>query len=472
MTRRTIDFGELRSLLNEPPSEWAWQQLCALVFPWELEACAEQWLPYAEDMLDRGWPDALRVWPQRWMANRQPSAAQLVRAVQLTDPSRGLLTQLHAALALHRPPISALAFEPRRNGDELKVLSGLLEAMPTLDALELHLMSLWEPERWRGLVDAPVMGQLERLELLGCQLPIEGLRALLARCGRLRALRLVSNHYVWGAALVEGLATHDAPRRLEQLAVNEMESAQLVALSALPWERLERLELLGSIYDETLAQVLAAPGLGRVQTLRVDCISLWTGVGLGEAFEGADEGLRVRELRLGSGADDAQLARALRSPALSQLERLWMSHAPGAATLEALTSVHGERLRGLHIADSYHPLGEPLRGEQMELFLSARWSALEVLEVRNAGLNDAALGLLARAELPALRALHIDQDRRASLPEGEQPLDQGIAPLAESSWFPRLQTLGRSDDLNNRGVLGRLTHHPRADRRLRRHVAR
>jgi hypothetical protein len=470
MTRRTIDFGELRSLLNEPPSEWAWQQLCALVFPWELEACAEQWLPYAEDMLDRGWPDALRVWPQRWMANRQPSAAQLVRALRLTSPTRAQTAQVYAALTRHAPPITTLALKPRLNGDEASLVTGLLEAMPTLDALELTGFGLLQPARWRLLTETPTMERLERLELSGTAQHVDGVTALLARGARLRALRIEAAPHGWDAGLAQTIVAHDAHRRIESLRLSGLSVETLGELAALPWERLRRLDLrVDLLGDDALLSLLAA--LRGVETLALGHI--WPGLRLGEAFEAADEGLRVRELRLDHNGqlDDAQLARALRSPALSQLERLWLNQAPGDAALEALASVHGERLRGLHIHRP-HQTAPTLRGARMELLLSAPWSALEVLELCHMGLDDAALEQMSRAELPALRALHIGQHPRPSWPDEAPISTRGQERLAEAPWFPRLHTLGLGDNINAHGILSGLSRHPRADKRLRRHVAR
>lgn len=61
-------FGELRSLLQQPPSEATWLELCELIERAWLDhpdECVDAMLPYATQALER-WPDALRKMPGNW----------------------------------------------------------------------------------------------------------------------------------------------------------------------------------------------------------------------------------------------------------------------------------------------------------------------------------------------------------------------------------------------------------------------
>ena len=100
-------FGELRSLLQRPPSEANWLELCELLerawldHPEELEHTL---LPYTAQALSR-WPDALRKMPGNWQhyltsQNTYPPSL-LLRTIRLRPmdlaPWRRLLSWLDTA---------------------------------------------------------------------------------------------------------------------------------------------------------------------------------------------------------------------------------------------------------------------------------------------------------------------------------------------------------------------------------------
>jgi hypothetical protein len=100
-------FGELRSLLQRPPSEATWLELCELLERAWLdhpEAVENTLLPYAAQALSR-WPDALRKMPGNWQhylttkSSYPPSL--LLRTVRLRPmdqaPWRRLLSWLDTA---------------------------------------------------------------------------------------------------------------------------------------------------------------------------------------------------------------------------------------------------------------------------------------------------------------------------------------------------------------------------------------
>lgn len=59
-------FGDIRSLLQEPPSSQGWEMLCALFERAPESMAREQLLPYVRAHLERHWPQELRVWNKSW----------------------------------------------------------------------------------------------------------------------------------------------------------------------------------------------------------------------------------------------------------------------------------------------------------------------------------------------------------------------------------------------------------------------
>ena len=150
MTAQPFDFGELRSLLQQPPSAQVWEALCALVFPAKWEKTADQWLPYAQDQLDRRWPDDLRVMPLKWaQRKRPPSALQLVRHL-------------------------SLSYETHRQRDML--LDMFEVARPHITHLSLHSGAAWDARAARALWRA-LEGSLRGVAIH--QLPLDGPMAAL-----------------------------------------------------------------------------------------------------------------------------------------------------------------------------------------------------------------------------------------------------------------------------------------------------
>lgn len=59
-------FGDIRSLLQEPPSAQGWDKLCALFERAPESVAREQLLPYVRAHLERHWPHELRSWNKSW----------------------------------------------------------------------------------------------------------------------------------------------------------------------------------------------------------------------------------------------------------------------------------------------------------------------------------------------------------------------------------------------------------------------
>ncbi len=78
------EFGEIRSLLHQPPSEEAWGKLCRLIDRWDEGDLHTQIIPYVLSNLRR-WPAHLRLAQPAWLdlelAGAKPPQWQLVRAI-------------------------------------------------------------------------------------------------------------------------------------------------------------------------------------------------------------------------------------------------------------------------------------------------------------------------------------------------------------------------------------------------------
>ena len=108
MTHWHTQFGELRSILHEPPSASAWNRLCAIleVHAQHPERMSQRVLPYALQGLKR-WPDALRVCPRRWLEDRAYTwvLVSLTRCVHL---ARAGMDDQGLRRVLSKPPISSV----------------------------------------------------------------------------------------------------------------------------------------------------------------------------------------------------------------------------------------------------------------------------------------------------------------------------------------------------------------------------
>ena len=428
-----MDFGELRSLLNQPPSELGWRRVC-----WFLERAwtthrpeaTRSWLPYAESHLE-SWPDALRRCPTRW-------ARHLIVEPDF-EPGR-LVRQLRV-MGLR--------------GDQAR-LGRLLESpcWPGLTALEAPRQRLDDGALGRLLERAPP--GLVRLDLSENELTCDGVEALLSSPvgPQLRALDL-SNTRV-GISLSLASLRHHAPP-LEALALRDCAAPpdELARLpEALP--ALARLEVHGNglhnhlcllcerapcdqlrhlgLGDNDLSQRdLRALGrselLGQLRSLDLSDNALWL-VDVRELFEGPHFGqLESLDLHLNH-LQEGDLRELLPQARLRRLRRLnlavnWL----GPASARALARAEGlERLEALDL--SSNNLGA--LGAQ-ELARAPRVPGLVELGLGYNELGPEGARALARGELAA-------QLRRLRLPHNKLR-DQGVAELFGIRSRLRLQIL-------------------------------
>ncbi len=116
-----VSFGDLRSLAQRPPSKPVWATLCAMIEAWpdpdERDALAS---PYVLDLLDRTWPDGLRVVPGRWVYERASSRPHYLhwgRTLELTARDLRLVGSGHVVWPTHDFPWRAITRVRLQMGD-------------------------------------------------------------------------------------------------------------------------------------------------------------------------------------------------------------------------------------------------------------------------------------------------------------------------------------------------------------------
>ncbi len=153
-------FGELRSVLQRPPSEASWVALGENIERWPEDDLVGHVLTYAEDHL-RGWPDALRIAPTRW--HGRGARMSLCRRVKIRvhDDGYTLREQLQTwdlsaitELDLSGSPLGDWAVFQLIKTPGLNALRWL-----DLDLMDIGAAGLSELSRW------PTTAQLHHLSL-------------------------------------------------------------------------------------------------------------------------------------------------------------------------------------------------------------------------------------------------------------------------------------------------------------------
>lgn len=184
-------FGDLRSLISQPPSPLGFARVCkalSQLWPRYAERVCAELLPYLEPQLER-WPSSLRAHPLFWLelwlnpSDGQPfEPARILRVLRLEQQRLGaaVVQQLAQHQAWHR--LEVLALDGNLLGaDEILTLAGCPFA-------QLRVLSLSQNELHdRGveaLIEAPWLDQLHELFLWRID---AGAPALGALCQRLAA---------------------------------------------------------------------------------------------------------------------------------------------------------------------------------------------------------------------------------------------------------------------------------------------
>jgi hypothetical protein len=395
---QNIDFGELRSLLQQAPSAARWEQLCALVSQPTWAVQAEQWVSYAESTLDQRWPDALRTWPAAWWErDQQPAAFRLVRELSLSDVNQEIHPIIHI-LATLRPPLSSLTLSagPSLDARQARRLSDALGG--TLR--RLHISDHGGPKLLGGVRS----GELKGVEQLRISQPCpgsKGLRDVLSgeHLPALRKLHLEGIHSSDLPTLREALQTGHLPELLEELGIRA--GLDLTVLSERRWDKLTSLTLHGGeLTARDLGVVLSKmPALNSLKLVNVPdgAPKLW----LKHAPQ--LDALHLHSMRI---VRPLLLPNPLKSmfrhPALAKLRVLALAHDQlSRGELAELVRCSSDKLEQLELShlSTNTDLWSPLVG--------TRWPALRSLRLHAARTPSQLCAALASMELPALTTLDL-----------------------------------------------------------------
>jgi sulfur transfer complex TusBCD TusB component (DsrH family) len=438
MRHKEPDFGELRSLLQQPPSEAVWRRLCAMTYPGCYAQSTERWLPYVEDLLDRSWPDALRVWDQRYLSTLNAPAAQLARAATIHSPTRKQLRgQIIPALLRQRPGLTALHMSVLRLDDAL--MRELLAALPA--SLRHLTLSQIEAATWAPLAAWDTLPHLETLRLGSVTLDTAPRRAILtALRARTLALHETRKIMLSQEGIIETLRESALPETLRALSLGNMlmSDVDARALGQLPWQQLERLELRDMEWTHiALHTLLEQPTMANLHTLALRYNT--RDHGLVDALQRATPALRLRVLSLWCREQlpGFELARAMQTPAVRGIEELELSYLGAPESLGVLIGEgHNLTLRRLLVRYSHGAASTVCA-----MLQKAPWPALEEVELNLVGMDDASLTRLLDADLPALRALRLENPRGVARTSDYHPAAALLLRLPAARWFPQLDTL-------------------------------
>jgi hypothetical protein len=209
-------FGDLRSLMQEAPSESVWTRLVALLDAWPRETLESEALPYVCEHLRR-WPEELeRRVPDSWESEAfgtGSSPCMLACATLWLQFDQVEERQMERLLRCpHTRNLRMINLEMVGCGVSPENMSLLAHSL-NLDALKTLSLEMALEHGERGMEALSILASarglpgLRRLSLMATDLPAEALRVL--RSGglleRLTELELAYNNFEGGAAHLDGM---------------------------------------------------------------------------------------------------------------------------------------------------------------------------------------------------------------------------------------------------------------------------
>lgn len=357
-----VEFGDVRSLFQLPPSPQTWAQLCAWVERSEGDELEHVVLPYMQQQLNR-WPARMRTAPHSWLERmmqdskvRQPQMA-LVSTLDMRGfaPSKASWRDERAEdlswvlrrselesirhilmnrVAPHNAELTAMVSNPALRGLESIDLGecppGESDARALLEADEMARLEevSWSASKLDDLfakrLSASALGaRIKRLDISQNALTHEGLAALMGAGRMARLVSLTASKNEVNGELLGKLLAGDAAPALRELTLAQLALGGALAgvLPAALAARLERLDLWRTGLVERDVKVLCGLPLGALRALELSKNAV--GDGGAEALASCAALRELEELAL----FDAQLgdagALALVKAAGTTLPKLW-----------------------------------------------------------------------------------------------------------------------------------------------------
>lgn len=238
-------FGELRSIVQLPPSAQAWEVLCDHLERWSSPELEQLALPYAAEHLAR-WPSAILVAPLRWLNRLTPYAPlRLARTLNILDAPLSLEQARALANNPHLRHVELIYLRANQLGDQgLEALLGG-EHFLGLTSLSVHLNGLRAASA-HVITECAYVGQLQELSFYGNRLRDQGVRQLVqSPLHKLQRLELSANEIKDGGAVaISQNARLGALQRLD-LRRNQIGDLGVEALASSP-----RMSTLWELYLE------------------------------------------------------------------------------------------------------------------------------------------------------------------------------------------------------------------------------
>lgn len=324
------DFGDLRSLMNEPYSRQIWDQLCTWVEQWDPQDRAERVLPYLDGHLHQ-WLDEERFVPPRWIERLLEDGKELpyvavARYLSLRGHSRkgGWRDYPTLAALWSSPSLESITILDMGHNALQDHEWELMFACEHMESLEQLRCAYVDPEHdhpgWlKGLKNAPFAKALVELDINACKLEEEECEVLFeAELTSLRALDISNNNFTMDT--ITRIA-----QNFPQLTELVMGGISVGSRSLEPVRKLEhlrRLDLSNCNLQQDHFEKLGVAGFASQLTH----LTLWgnrVGVGAIDLWLGKGAYGSLRELNLGkTGLDDIELAKILDSPHVETLEVL------------------------------------------------------------------------------------------------------------------------------------------------------
>ena len=321
-------FGDLRSLVQQEPTDQVWAKVCAMVQRWPDEGDKRQRvLPYLQGVV-RQWPASIRVaqrgWFDRLLLGFDSPEMALVGHVKFEGRKLSIQEMQHLCRAPNLGQVEILSFYG--SGLEPPMIQALLEAkMPQIHTLQFVQNPLSD-QGLKVLAAYPRLAELCALQLSFAQVGPQGLESLCSAGAMPRLRELVLSHNFLGSEGMRVLCQHARLPVLERvdLGYNRLRAQDASALveDSTLLRHLTTLTLTGNaLGDHGVAALVESPMVHQLKILHLGYNRVRT-AGI-EAIAQSEHLGGLEELHLvGNVVDDRAATALARSRGLGGLRRL------------------------------------------------------------------------------------------------------------------------------------------------------